>query len=55
MAPFLAGAAANLVVMVVSTGATLVFAALSYRFIERPFMRLRSTDLSATIAPSPAV
>lgn len=55
MAPFLAGAAANLVVMGVSIGATLVFASLSYRFIERPFMRLRSTDLSTVIAPSRAV
>jgi peptidoglycan/LPS O-acetylase OafA/YrhL len=55
MTPFLAGAAANLVVMGASIGATLVFASLSYRFIERPFMRLRSTDLSATIAASRAV
>jgi peptidoglycan/LPS O-acetylase OafA/YrhL len=55
MAPFLAGAAANLVVMGVSIGATLVFASLSYRLIERPFMRLRSSDLSTTIAPSRAV
>jgi peptidoglycan/LPS O-acetylase OafA/YrhL len=41
--------------MSVSICLALGFASLSYRFIERPFMRLRSTDLTATIASSRAV
>lgn len=48
-----AGLAANLIVMSVSIGVALVVAWLSYWFIERPFMRLGSGDLSAAIAINP--
>lgn len=54
-AVFPASVAGNLVLMSVSIGVTLVFALLSYRFIERPFMKLRAFGSSAAIAPSRAV
>jgi peptidoglycan/LPS O-acetylase OafA/YrhL len=50
--PFLTGATANLIVMIVSIGMTLPVALLSYRFIERPFMRSHSADLSTAAAPA---
>ena len=54
MAPFLVGVTASLIVMTVSICAALVLASLSYRFIERPFMRAGSAELTPTMAPSRA-
>jgi peptidoglycan/LPS O-acetylase OafA/YrhL len=50
IAPFLAGVAASLIVMSLSICAALVLASVSYRFIERPFMRLRIVSSASRVA-----
>jgi len=54
MAPFLTGATANLIVMIASICVALAAASLSYRFIERPFMRFRPAFINNTVVPSRA-
>jgi peptidoglycan/LPS O-acetylase OafA/YrhL len=52
--PFLTGATANVIVMIASICVALPAAALSYRFIERPFMRFRPAFINNIVVPSRA-